>query len=123
MASKFLLFALATTAGWSCSPVANPIIEGPGSLRADAAGGSGGTGSDDSGAEIADGDATTEHAPPSQICGNGEREGDESCDDAQNPTPGFGCKNDCASIEPAVCGDGVVTSPEVCDGPSVYCDK
>jgi hypothetical protein len=122
MTSKSSVVALvASAASWSCSPVANPIIEGTGGLHADAAGGApdtGGAGMDGSFA-----DAATDLPPPSQICGNGEREGDEYCDDAKNPTKGFGCKDDCTGLSTAVCNDGVVTSPEVCDGPAVYCEN
>jgi len=65
MASKILPFALVLSAGWSCSPVANPIVEASGGgLRADAAGGGGGNATiDDSGMPI-DGDAATELRPP-----------------------------------------------------------
>jgi len=85
----------------SCSPVANAIIEGTAAV-----------GTNDAG-----------EAGPSPVCGNGELERDESCDDNANPTPGWGCKNDCTGPAPAVCSDGVVTPPEVCDGPLAYCQN
>jgi hypothetical protein len=122
MTSKSLAVALlASTASWSCSPVANPIVEASSNFTLDAAGGADADGSGSDGSPI--GDATAELAPPSQICGNGDREGDEYCDDFKNPTLGFGCNDNCTASVPAVCGDGVVTSPEVCDGPAPYCDK
>ncbi len=124
MTSKSLTLALVTVAGaWSCSPVGNPILEGSSPVHLDAAGGAAGapeidaTGSDSDGRAISD--ATFEL---SQRCGNGDREGDEYCDDNANPTSGFGCKEDCTGLSPPVCGDYVVTSPEVCDPPSAYCD-
>src|SRR5579859_3634660 len=103
----------------SCSPVANPILEGAGGLRSDA---SAGIDAEPDGS-APEGDAPIELAPPSQICGNGIREGDEYCDDFMNPTPGFGCNANCASLKGPVCGDGIVSPPEVCDGPAEYCDN
>ena len=47
------------------------------------------------------------------VCGNGEAEGDEECDDG-NQDPGDGCEPDC-TITPAVCGDMMVGGDEECD--------
>jgi hypothetical protein len=117
MTSKSLAAVLVAAVSWSCSPVANPIVGASSSALLDAAG------SDTDGSQADGRDATIDLGPPAQICGNGTREGDEYCDDNGNPTLGFGCKDDCTASMPAVCGDGVVTSPEVCDGPAPYCDK
>jgi hypothetical protein len=124
MTSKSLALALAaSTASWSCSPVANPIVEASSSPLLDAAGGAAGApDTDGSGSDGRVGDATTD-VGLSQMCGNGDKEGDEYCDDFMNPTPGFGCTDDCTASVKAACGDGVVTSPEVCDGPAAYCEN
>jgi hypothetical protein len=121
MTSKSWVVALVAAAlCWHCSPVANPIVEVALGSGFDAAGGAPNDDAADSDARP-DGDATIELPPPSQICGDGIKQGDEYCDDFRNPTLGFGCKDDCTASMPAVCGDGVVTSPEVCDGPMPYC--
>lgn len=57
-----------------------------------------------------------------ESCGNGIIDGEEYCDDGGNPEPGFGCNADCSALAAAVCGDGVVTPPEVCDEHEAYCD-
>jgi hypothetical protein len=120
MTSKSLAVAL-LVGSWSCSPVANPIVELAASTRVDAAGGAAGGDND---ASAVDGKPTSDVLIElSQTCGNGVKEGDEFCDDFENPTPGFACKKDCSGLEPAVCGDGVITSPEVCEGDAAYCDK
>jgi cysteine-rich repeat protein len=125
-------FALLLSA---CSPVANPILGSAGSPLADAT-------SDDRTDAPEEAEASSEvdvlasdapiDAPDEGIslnpdaggpsCGNGNREGSEVCDDYGNPTSGWGCNDTCTAVLTAVCGDGVVTSPEVCDGLSSYCD-
>src|SRR6266542_2769922 len=85
-----------------CSPIADPIVQATQASGVDAAV-----------------DAEDTRVVP--VCGNGYREGDELCDDYQNPTPGFGCDDTCSFEQKAQCGDGVVTSPEVCDTDPVYC--
>jgi hypothetical protein len=124
MTSKSWVVALAASAfGWHCSPVANPIVEVALGSGIDAAGGTGGAPDSDAAGSDArvEGDAFVDRGPPSQICGDGEKQGDEYCDDFRNPTKGFGCNDDCSGLMPAVCMDGEVTSPEVCDGPEAYC--
>lgn len=59
---------------------------------------------------------------PDELCGNGSLDDGEYCDDGGNPDPGFGCSDDCNASAPAVCGDGVVTAPEVCDQHEAYCE-
>ncbi|HEX3761332.1 MAG TPA: DUF4215 domain-containing protein [Kofleriaceae bacterium] len=69
-------------------------------------------------------------APPGgegTACGNGMREGTESCDDG-NTVSGDGCSSDCQAepgykcivdnapcLKVVYCGDGIVEPPEVCD--------
>jgi hypothetical protein len=51
-----------------------------------------------------------------ETCGNGVRDEGEACDPLASPTgcdAGTWCSPECTC--PAVCGDGVVTEPEVCD--------
>ena len=65
------------------------------------------------------------------VCGDGKVSGSEACDDG-NKLSGDGCTADCSAIEahykcptpgqpcvltttPAVCGNGVIESPETCD--------
>lgn len=55
-------------------------------------------------------DTGTDDAGPA-VCGDGEVEDDEECDDA-NLVNTDACKNDCTF---AVCGDGVVGPGEACD--------
>src|SRR5262245_51385354 len=54
--------------------------------------------------------------PSSAVCGNGEVEGDEECDDS-NTTPGDGCSSTCTGEVPsAECGNGVLDqAAEDCD--------
>ena len=49
------------------------------------------------------------------VCGNGEREAGEACDDG-NGTNGDGCDNNCTATR---CGNGVVTRGERCDDGNV----
>src|SRR5260370_30125503 len=121
MKSKACVVAVAAVIS-SCSPVANPLVGGAGGLRVDASGADGEELDGSSADHHEAGDVAVEVPPLSQVCGNGIREGDEYCDDFQNHTPGFGCKDNCAALEPPQCGDGVVSPPEVCDGPVAYCD-
>ncbi|MBL9101455.1 MAG: DUF4215 domain-containing protein [Myxococcales bacterium] len=58
-----------------------------------------------------DGDTSTT-APPMPVCGDGDVEGTEECDDG-NQEPGDGCEDNCTVT--AVCGDGAVQAGEVCD--------
>jgi len=49
------------------------------------------------------------------VCGDGEKTGDEFCDDgANNGKVGF-CNDLCTALEPDVCGDGEKTGGEFCD--------
>lgn len=48
------------------------------------------------------------------VCGDGEVEGDEVCDDGVNDGSYGGCAEDC-SAEGPFCGDGDVTDREACD--------
>jgi cysteine-rich repeat protein len=50
---------------------------------------------------------------PSIVCGDGELEGMESCDDG-NTAGGDGCEADCTPT-PAICGNGRVDPGEACD--------
>lgn len=56
-------------------------------------------------------DPTTTTGPPPAVCGNGEVEADEACDDA-NGDDLDACKSDCTAT---FCGDGVVQVGEQCD--------
>ena len=56
------------------------------------------------------GDDSSSGAPPA-VCGDGQVDGDEQCDDA-NQDDGDACTNACTL---AVCGDGVVGPGEACD--------
>ncbi len=61
-----------------------------------------------------DPDLGPDAAPPA-VCGDGEIQGDELCDDgpANSDDAPDACRTDC---RPARCGDGVVDSDELCDG-------
>ncbi|HWP06424.1 MAG TPA: fibro-slime domain-containing protein [Polyangiaceae bacterium] len=67
------------------------------------------------------GECTGSDCPPVSVCGNGELEPGEGCDDA-NALPFDGCSADC-QIEPecsgaaceGTCGDGIVAGDEECD--------
>ncbi|MBC8071443.1 MAG: hypothetical protein IAG13_24160 [Deltaproteobacteria bacterium] len=48
------------------------------------------------------------------VCGNGEVEGEEVCDDGENDGSYGGCKEDCTALGPH-CGDGVTNGDEPCD--------
>ncbi len=87
-----------------CSPVADPIVQASQGA------------STDSGIDAPEGRLIP-------VCGDGYRDGDEFCDDYENPTPGFGCDSTCSFELKAYCSDGVVTSPEVCDADPLYCGK
>lgn len=50
--------------------------------------------------------------PAPSVCGNGDLEAGESCDDG-NTSPGDGCSDTCAWE--ALCGDGTKDNGEVCD--------
>ncbi len=56
-------------------------------------------------------DTSTSNAP---VCGNGEIEGDEVCDDGNNDGSYGGCTEDCSALGPH-CGDGVTNGQEACD--------
>ena len=53
--------------------------------------------------------------PP--VCGNGVREGNESCDGGDDSACPGACDGSCSCPAP-VCGNGIVESGEVCDGAS-----
>ena len=59
-----------------------------------------------------DGGSGVDAFVPAAVCGDGEVEGDEACDDG-NTTGGDGCSADCASDES--CGNGVMDPGELCD--------
>ncbi|NVB39921.1 hypothetical protein G6O69_18905 [Pseudenhygromyxa sp. WMMC2535] len=48
------------------------------------------------------------------VCGDGEVNGDEVCDDGVNDGSYAGCAEDCMSLGPH-CGDAEVNGPETCD--------
>jgi hypothetical protein len=56
----------------------------------------------------------TSDTESSAVCGDGEVNGDEVCDDATNDGSYGGCMPDCDALAP-YCGDGEVTDAEVCD--------
>jgi hypothetical protein len=103
----------AICAFFGCSPVGVPITLQQGEAAGGGNGGAGGTAGTGGTAAAAGG--------TDESCGNGITEGLEYCDDGGNPEPGFGCNDDCSASAAAVCGDGVVTSPEVCDEHDAYC--
>ncbi|MBL9104362.1 MAG: DUF4215 domain-containing protein [Myxococcales bacterium] len=53
-----------------------------------------------------------ETTAPNPVCGDGNVEGTELCDDG-NQDPGDGCEPDCTPTQ--ICGNGTVEAPEVCD--------
>ena len=59
-----------------------------------------------------DPDPTT--GPGDPVCGDGEVEGDEVCDDGVNDATYGGCLEDCSGLAEH-CGDAEVNGPEVCD--------
>jgi hypothetical protein len=65
-----------------------------------------------------DTDGDTDEPDPTEgndpVCGDGEVEGDEVCDDGVNDGGYGGCAADC-SAEGPFCGDGEVTDDEACD--------
>jgi hypothetical protein len=119
----------------ACSPVANPVIgstqnsneDADGAMgdssdgsRFDAAGGAEGDAVVDAGAGDADTIEGGNDDAGAIACGNGNKDRTEFCDDYGNPTGP--CNETCTALAQAQCGDGVVTSPEVCDGIPAYCD-
>lgn len=80
-----------------------------------------GPGTDTNDSDPTTGDDTegdTEEPDPTEgndpVCGDGEVEGDEVCDDGVNDGSYGGCAEDC-SAEGPFCGDGDVTDDEACD--------
>ncbi|MFC1474492.1 TonB family protein [bacterium] len=68
---------------------------------------------EDGGIDIPTGPVYEEiYVPPAPVCGNGEVEENEQCDDG-NTDDGDGCSSSCA-VETA-CGNGVLDAGEVCD--------
>ncbi|MFH1436934.1 MAG: RCC1 repeat-containing protein [Pseudomonadota bacterium] len=69
--------------------------------------------------EAAEEDALEEdvEGEPEPVCGNGEREGDEECDDGADGDQGDGCTDDCeySCHENEDCGDGFACTDDVCD--------
>jgi uncharacterized repeat protein (TIGR03806 family) len=53
-----------------------------------------------------------------RTCGNAFLDADEECDDGNN-LRGDGCDSSCRAEPAAVCGDGIVTPPEICEPPGV----
>ncbi|HWU88230.1 MAG TPA: DUF4215 domain-containing protein [Kofleriaceae bacterium] len=51
---------------------------------------------------------------PENVCGDGQIDGNEECDDG-NTTTGDGCSSDCKVEHVCCCGDGVVNPGEDCD--------
>jgi cysteine-rich repeat protein len=62
--------------------------------------------------EVSDTEADTTGGAP--VCGNGEVEGDEVCDDGVNDGGYGGCTADCSALGPH-CGDDAVQGAEDCD--------
>ena len=61
------------------------------------------------------GAATTSEAPaPVPVCGDGDVQGDEECDDG-NTRNNDGCDATC-HVEKYTCGDGSVAPDDTCDG-------
>ncbi|HEX8437835.1 lamin tail domain-containing protein [Archangium sp.] len=52
--------------------------------------------------------------PSPEVCGNGQLEGQEQCDDG-NTADGDNCSSSCTSTTPAACGNGSVETGEACD--------
>ena len=57
---------------------------------------------------------TSDCSGPGPVCGNGQVEGLEACDDG-NTDDCDGCRGDCSAAETG-CGDGYVCGAEACDG-------
>ncbi|MFK7984687.1 MAG: hypothetical protein AB8I08_01570 [Sandaracinaceae bacterium] len=70
------------------------------------------TGEDDAGIDIMFDASLPDGATPRSVCGNGDLEPGEMCDDG-NTDDGDGCNSFCA--REAFCGDGTTDSGEVCD--------
>jgi cysteine-rich repeat protein len=62
----------------------------------------------------ADETTTTTTGPTPAVCGNGEVEAGEACDDGVNDGSYGGCAVDCSGLAPH-CGDGVLNGAEPCD--------
>ena len=62
-----------------------------------------------------DGASANDDPDCASVCGNGEQEPGEACDDgAQNGEPGL-CNRSCSGLVPLGCGNGVVEDGEACD--------
>lgn len=78
------------------------------------------TASDSTGNAESTGASTSGHAdetttgPTPAVCGNGEVEAGEACDDGVNDGSYGGCAVDCSGLGPH-CGDGEMNGPEPCD--------
>ena len=59
-------------------------------------------------------DVAFDGPPVESVCGNGELEAAEECDDG-NTTSGDGCDMNCRNETEAVCGDGMLDRGEACD--------
>ncbi len=59
-------------------------------------------------------DSDTDPTGGEDLCGNGELDPDEACDDGVNDGAYGGCEIDCSALAP-YCGDGEVNGPETCD--------
>ena len=59
-------------------------------------------------------EADSSSGVPGAVCGNGEIEDDEVCDDGVNDGSYGGCATDCTELGPH-CGDGVSNGEEACD--------
>jgi cysteine-rich repeat protein len=77
--------------------------------------GKGGTAGNGAGGAPIGGEAGTGGMPDEAVCGDGDREGSEECDD-HNENSGDGCSASCRSEPaPATCGDGKKDEAENCD--------
>ncbi len=61
-----------------------------------------------------EGDTSSSGTGDPEVCGNGEVEGDEVCDDGTNDGSYGGCAEDCSALGP-FCGDGEENGTEDCD--------
>src|SRR4051794_24809396 len=52
--------------------------------------------------------------PSPEVCGNGQLEGLELCDDG-NTADGDSCSSRCTPTDPSACGNGKVETGEACD--------